>query len=225
MDRSRAAAVADWTLYGATGQRKYLNEDERRRFIAAAGLADPKVRTLCLTLAYTGCRISEALSLTGGDIEVSSGLIAVRSLKKRGRLLIRQIPAPAALLTELARVHRLCIEDGTDPRLRLWRWGRTRAWQLVKGVHGGCPDRSAARLAEGSAAWLRGACDPVRRLSQPRHAVDGSRGYRNDRDLYRCAGHRGTGYRRADVVSKTDQKIRTQKTDGPAFSTRAKIRE
>ena len=123
-----------WTLHAASGQRKYLNADERRRFIAAAERAEPRVRTLCLTLAYIGCRISEALNLTGGDIEVASGLIAVRSLKKRGKLLVRQVPAPPALLTELARVHRLGLDDGIDPTLRLWRWGRTRAWQLVKGV-------------------------------------------------------------------------------------------
>ena len=124
----------DWSLYAASGQRKYLNGDERARFIAAAMQAAPKVRTLCLTLVHTGCRISEALALTGGDIEQAGGLVAVRSLKKRGRCLVRQVPAPPALLGELARVHRLFGSDCHQPDARLWPWGRTRAWQLVKDV-------------------------------------------------------------------------------------------
>jgi integrase len=123
-----------WTLYDPTGLRKYLNDDERRRFIAAAMQAEPEVRTLCLTLAYIGCRISEALNLRAADIEVASGLIAVRSLKKRGRLVVRQVPAPPALLDDLTSVHQLASLELNETDTRLWSWGRTRAWQLVKAV-------------------------------------------------------------------------------------------
>ena len=56
-----------WGLYARSGQRKYLTTAERERFIAAADAAAPEVRTLCLTLAHVGCRISEALALTAGD--------------------------------------------------------------------------------------------------------------------------------------------------------------
>jgi integrase/recombinase XerD len=41
---------APLSLYDAYGRRKYLNADECRRFLAAAQLAPPKVRTLCLSL-------------------------------------------------------------------------------------------------------------------------------------------------------------------------------
>ncbi len=131
---AQSDAADEWSLYAPSGQRKYLNEDERRRFIAAAMQAAPKVRTLCLTLAYTGCRISEALNLTALDIEACGGLIAVRSLKKRGKLVVRQVPVPPLLLTETAKVHRLIDLDSVGVARRLWSWGRTRAWQLVKGV-------------------------------------------------------------------------------------------
>ena len=51
-------------LFTGDGQRKYLTPDERRDFIAAAKVhPDTSARTFCLTLAYTGCRISEALQL------------------------------------------------------------------------------------------------------------------------------------------------------------------
>ena len=133
--RPGAAAMIAWSLYSPTGQRKYLNSDERRRFLAAATKAAPLVRTLCLTLAYCGVRISEALNLTAADIEVASGLIAVRSLKKRDIVVVRQIPAPAVLLEEIGRVHELASSDASHEDNRpLWRWHRTRAWQLVKAV-------------------------------------------------------------------------------------------
>ncbi len=127
-------AAYQWSLYSPEGRRKYLNGEERRRFIAAAMRAPPEVRTFCLTLAYSGCRISEALNLTAYDVEVADGLIAVRSLKKRGKLAVRQIPAPPSLLADLAEVHRLADIYPSEPARRLWTWRRTRAWQLVKAV-------------------------------------------------------------------------------------------
>ena len=123
----------DAGLYARSGQRKYLTTEERARFIAAASAAPPKVRTLCLTLIFCGCRLSEALALTGADIEAESGLVAVYSLKKRGRLVVRQVPTPPALLSLLTQVHGLGMVADQDER-RLWSWHRTRAWQLIKAV-------------------------------------------------------------------------------------------
>ncbi len=113
------------SLYSSRGQRKYLTPAERDRFIAAAN-AYPReeVRLLCLTLAYTGCRISECLALTGASIEPETGYIAIRSLKKRGRIVIREVPTPPDLLADLHDI-------GTA---RLWSFSRSRAWQLVKAV-------------------------------------------------------------------------------------------
>jgi len=48
-------------LLTTDGKRKYLTQDEQGRFLdAASELDSAKVRTFCMTLAYTGCRISEA---------------------------------------------------------------------------------------------------------------------------------------------------------------------
>jgi len=119
------------SLYTCGGERKYLNAAERGRFLAAARRAASDKRTFCLTLAYTGCRISEALSLTARDIQQSSGVVAIRCLKKRGKLVVREVPVPSVLLAELARVHDLTGQGEVD---RLWPWGRTRAWSTVKEV-------------------------------------------------------------------------------------------
>ena len=73
-------------LFTATGQRKYLNSEERDRFLAAANSHERgEVRTLCLVLAYTGCRISEALQLTADRVDLSAKAITFRTLKQRAR--------------------------------------------------------------------------------------------------------------------------------------------
>ena len=59
-------------LYDTHGQRKYLSAPERQAFLAASGKASREVRTFCLALTYTGCRISEALALTA-DREMTVG--------------------------------------------------------------------------------------------------------------------------------------------------------
>jgi integrase/recombinase XerD len=119
------------SLYTAAGQRKYLTAAERVRFMKTA-LASPRgeLRTLCLTLAYTGCRISEALALTAERVEREGGFIAIRSLKKRKRaVVIREVPVPAELFRALDEAHRF-----EDRSARLWPISRSGAWQLVKDI-------------------------------------------------------------------------------------------
>jgi len=121
------------SLYTATGQRKYLTPSERARFIAAANACPrAELRTLCLTLAYTGCRISETLALTASAVEAEAGFVAIRSLKKRRRVaVIREVPVPANLINVLDEVHHLSERSANE---RLWPLSRSRAWQLVKAV-------------------------------------------------------------------------------------------
>ncbi len=121
------------SLYTQAGQRKYLTADERRRFLEAAGRCErPELGTLCLTLAYTGCRISEALALKCGSVEIGAGFIAIRSLKKRSQaIVVREAPVPASLLNLLEMAHGISCGD---PGAKLWTFSRSRAWQLVKGV-------------------------------------------------------------------------------------------
>lgn len=119
------------SLHTQAGARKYLDESERGRLIAVAQSATPALRALCLTLVFTGCRISEALSLTPDALRSAEGVIAFRSLKKRaGIVVIREVPVPLDLLGELEVLAqtREAVHD------RLWSWGRCRAWQLIKAL-------------------------------------------------------------------------------------------
>lgn len=119
-------------LYAANGQRKYLNAEERRRFLQAVSTTDPATQSLCLILAYTGCRISEALALTQSSVQISEGLIAIRSLKKRGRLWIREVPVPDRIAHVAVRQPHLVAPTLADARL--YPFGRTDAWKRVKTV-------------------------------------------------------------------------------------------
>lgn len=127
--RAGAAYRATRSLYSPDGRRKYLNRDERSAFLTAADREEHATRTLCLTLAYTGCRISEALSLSVSSVQPGAGLIAIRTLKQRNRTVVREIPVPDHLvrLILLGREH-------DHPDTILWCFGRTYAWLHVKNV-------------------------------------------------------------------------------------------
>jgi integrase/recombinase XerD len=124
------------SLFGQRGERKYLNAAERRRFIRATRDAPPKVRAFCLTLGWSGGRISEILALTAAAIDIQSGVANIQTLKRRRRGLVRQVPLPREVLSELNRLFHF-RQRQRDPYLagqRLWSWSRTTAWRHVKKV-------------------------------------------------------------------------------------------
>jgi integrase/recombinase XerD len=124
------------SLFGRSGNRKYLNAAERHRFVQAASCAPAKVRLFCLTLRWSGARISEVLALTAASIDIESGVASIESLKRRRRGIFRQVPLPSQLVKQL-RGHFQVRRRQRDPDLasvRLWRWSRTTAWRHVKAI-------------------------------------------------------------------------------------------
>ena len=79
-------------LHTLDGARKYFTTGERDAFLRAAEQADRQVRTLCMTLAYAGCRLSEALALTVDRVDLAAGALVVESLKKRRTGIYRAVP-------------------------------------------------------------------------------------------------------------------------------------
>jgi integrase len=132
----RTHARDGMSLYGPSGSRKYLNAAERRRFAEAAHRAEPRTRLFCLTLLWSGGRISEVLALTPAAIDIESGVANIETLKRRRRGLVRQVPLPPRVLGQLDRAFRVRRRQ-RDPQLacrRLWNWSRTTAWRHVKAV-------------------------------------------------------------------------------------------
>jgi integrase/recombinase XerD len=124
-------------LHTADGTRKYLTAGERDSFLREAERADRPVRTLCMTLAYAGCRLSEALALTANRVDLAAGLLVFESLKKRRTGIFRSVPVPPALLDTLDIVHgirELHARRGKARGVRLWPWSRMTGWRAVHAV-------------------------------------------------------------------------------------------
>jgi integrase len=127
-------------LFDKAGNRKYLTSAERKAFMDAARRAESQIETFCLTLVYTGARISEVLALTPARVDISAQAIVIESLKKRARGIYRAVPVPSELLARLDTVH----DISNRVNERIWPWGRTKAWLIVKQV---------MRAADISPAW------------------------------------------------------------------------
>lgn len=129
---SEHAEILD--LFDISGQRKYLNSAEARRYLAATrGLSAPQ-RLFCEVLFYTGCRISEALELIPRRLDLDDKRIIFRTLKRR-RLVYRAVPIPAKLMRDLAR-HAGIKADALVKRSNapLFPWCRVTGWRVVKEV-------------------------------------------------------------------------------------------
>jgi len=127
------------SLFTTTGERKYLNSAERLRFYEALStLKRPTDRTFCEMLYWTGCRPSEALTLTATHIDLDEKLVILRSLKKRGDQKgrhFRPVPLPDGFIQRLDDVHGIgAAQASSGKQRRLWPISRTTAWHRVHEV-------------------------------------------------------------------------------------------
>jgi len=63
-------------LYTSEGARKYPTAAERDSFLAVAEQGNCTIRTLYMTLANSGCRLSEALALTVDRVDLGAGTVS-----------------------------------------------------------------------------------------------------------------------------------------------------
>ncbi len=125
-------------LFTSNGKRKYLTQEEQERFLQAASELDRgEVRTFCMTLAYTGCRISEALELTIDRVDLSAKTISFRTLKQRDKIIYRDVPVPDHFIDALKLVHHVQkmqkLKGGGKDTL-LWSFRRVMAWKHISRV-------------------------------------------------------------------------------------------
>lgn len=123
-------------IFDTDGNRLYLTSLEVSNFLKSAKEQDPKLRTLAETMAYTGCRISEALQLSARNIERESNQIIFKSLKKRRGDIYRSVPVPPKLIDLLTIGHDLIRKQKKekDSKDLLWSWSRQHAFELIKKV-------------------------------------------------------------------------------------------
>ena len=138
-------------LYNDKSERLYINADERTRFLEALSEESDDIRAFCLTLFYTGCRLSEARELRFSSIQPKARLISFRSLKKRNQHHIRETPVPQELIDALDKLPRklgqpIWTVDGQKvSRVSAYRWVKR---VMVKAdIHG--PQATAKGLRYG----------------------------------------------------------------------------
>jgi integrase/recombinase XerD len=117
---------APWQVFDHAGRRKYQNADERRRLLAMADCLSADRRALCYVLAFTGCRISEALALRRDQIDTDPPSLRFRTLKRR-KLVFRMVPIPPELLDQL-----LALPVRADGLI--WSMHRSTAWRCIRDV-------------------------------------------------------------------------------------------
>ena len=145
VSKAKSASPSSRTgLHDRKGHRLYLTAAERAAFLVAAQHFPREVRTLCVILHDTGCRVSEALALTPDRVDFSGKAVVFETLKKRTRGVFRAVPVPDATLDLLAMVHGLRERkkrpQKTEP---LWPWSRITAWRRVLDV------MDAAKIKDG----------------------------------------------------------------------------
>lgn len=129
-------------MFDRQGNRKYLNEMQRRVFLRAARKEpDALRRAFCLTLFHSGCRISEALNLTAERVDLAHKAVVFETLKRRKRGHFRAVPIPDELVAMLRQV-----APPAALSARIWPFSRATGYRLVKE----CMDR--AKISGGMAS-------------------------------------------------------------------------
>jgi integrase/recombinase XerD len=115
------------SLFDGQGRRKYLVAGERLAFVQQATKESAAISAFCLTMTFTGARISEVLALTATRIDAADRSIIFETLKQRRKCVFRAVPVPNELILLLASI------SGGETE-RIWPWGRTTAWKIIKSI-------------------------------------------------------------------------------------------
>jgi site-specific recombinase XerD len=120
----------------STGERLYLNADERKRFLQVAQVQENDKKYFALMLYYTGCRLNEALSLIVENIDFENKSVVIRSLKKKGKVHYRHIPLPEGFINELAGAYNLRTRRKNQKNYKdqIWKFTDRTARRYVKEI-------------------------------------------------------------------------------------------
>lgn len=122
---------SNFSLHNADGQRKYLNQIERTRFLACTENYRLEIKLFAQLLYYTGARIAEIHNLMTNHIDFSNRSVVIETLKKRKRGVFREIPLPDFLLENLElHIKDLCIKNENSSRL--WYFSLRTASRYIK---------------------------------------------------------------------------------------------
>ena len=126
-----------------TGERKYLNKEERLAFFKATLLEEANIKYYCQLLYYTGCRLSEGLELTPDKFDYSQKGAVIRTLKqgkdKDDKPIIRYRfnELPETYLHEIQGVYNILKKQKSDKKkdkAQIWNFSDRSARTYVKQI-------------------------------------------------------------------------------------------
>ena len=120
-----------------TGERKYLNREERKAFKNAAAFMEPNICTYCMMIYYTGCRLSEALEVTPDRLDYDDRRVLIRTLKQNPERKdkYRLIELPQSYLATLESLYKARTRQGTrTSKKRLWSFTDRTGQNYIKKV-------------------------------------------------------------------------------------------
>ncbi len=108
-----------------TGERKYLNREERTAFFDATRYMDPDIKFFARMIYYTGCRPGEALEVTPDKLDYKEKGVIIRTLKQNpDRPYFRFLELPDSFLESLHDVY--AIQDKQQQEA-----GKSKIWAFT----------------------------------------------------------------------------------------------
>ena len=121
------------SLHDLNGQRKYLNQVERLRFLECTKSHPLQIKLFCQLLYYTGARIAEIHNLRVDSIDFSNKTVVIETLKKRKRGIYREIPLPDFLLKDL-EIYIHHKKQGDENPSKFWEFSLRTASRYIKTI-------------------------------------------------------------------------------------------
>jgi integrase len=108
-------------LFDEQGRRLFFNHEERTAFLKAADKTVDTTRTFCGLLYYTGCNLTEALTLTPAQIDFTARTIILQGTTPRRHDIKRAIPVPDAFIALLDETHHFRrAQSAAEADLLIW---------------------------------------------------------------------------------------------------------
>ena len=120
----------------STGERKYLNAEERKAFLEATTYKAPDIKFFCQMIYYTGCRPGEARAVTPDHLDYAEQGVILRTLKqKKDRPFFRFIELPESFLVSLHDLYKVKDKKGkATGKKPLWTFSDRTSRNYIKSV-------------------------------------------------------------------------------------------
>ena len=119
-----------------TGERLYLNSEERESFFEATKFQDNDIKYFCQMLYFTGCRLNEGLSILYCRLDFKEQGIIIETLKRRRKGVFRFLDLPADFIERFNDVYGIQKAQKDDEKKleRIFKFAPRTAQNYIKRV-------------------------------------------------------------------------------------------